>query len=74
MNYCKTCKYWVPYANELPKVHAASDKLKGGFCHNEKITEDFGEYRRDTLVYPYQEGAEHFWTGPEFGCINYVNS
>ncbi|WP_457321608.1 hypothetical protein [Roseateles sp. P5_E11] len=28
-------------------------------------------YKPNALVYPYSEGVEHFWTGPDFGCVNH---
>lgn len=29
-------------------------------------------YHSDALVYPYNEGIDHFWTGPDFGCVHHM--
>lgn len=66
MNTCKTCKHWAKPDSTLPKVMA------GGACVSGKIVEDWdGEYKSDTLVYPYTEGG-YFWTGPDFGCVHHT--
>lgn len=66
MEHCKTCKHWKPCGKSDNK-----ERRKGGHCMNEKkITEDYGRYGPDMLVYPYIEGGD-FWTGPEFGCVHH---
>jgi hypothetical protein len=67
---CRTCKFW-----EKPHSWEAGTDLEllGGYCHNPKIREDNdvseNVFAIDGLVYPYHEGAQHFWTGPIFGCV-----
>jgi len=67
MNHCKTCKHWAPAPDTL---NGRTDAGAGGYCCSDKITENYGRYQRDALVYEYNEGGE-FWVGPEFGCVHH---
>jgi hypothetical protein len=71
MERCKTCKHWVPYETDRQSGSARDNERAGGFCHSDKLTEDFGTHDLDMLVYPYNEGCDAFWTGPEFGCVHH---
>lgn len=64
--YCKDCTHWKP----VPSYYVNQEKLKGGTCLNPLITEDYGDYPENALVYSYLEGGS-FWTGRLFGCINF---
>jgi hypothetical protein len=67
---CKTCQHWqrVPAP---PHQAFTKEYLAGGKCTSEKLTENYEEYRPDTLVYSYHEGGD-FWTGPDFGCVHHL--
>ena len=74
--YCKDCKHWKSYAEvhnqegyEYPAEFAEG---RGGYCHNNLITEDAYNkpYKENALVYSYYEGGS-FWTGAKFGCVNF---
>ena len=71
LNCCEACKHWVSYELEFPNGLSIEKKKEGGYCHNSKLTEDWGEYGEDMLVYPYNEGVEHFWVGKKFGCVHH---
>lgn len=64
MNRCKTCKHWTPEEDRFENV---------GTCYHDKLAEytGRGSCAPDALIYPYDEGAGHFWTGPEFGCVHH---
>lgn len=79
---CSTCLCWTPFMEAHPKIGPptswAGEVVQrevamrvGGICNSPKIGEKNAmEYEPDTLVYPYDEGAE-FWTGPLFGCVHH---
>jgi len=73
MEHCSTCKHWTPYIIKHPNGYAKKDERDGGFCGNDKITEDLGRHNHVMLVYSYNEGGE-FWTGPDFGCVNHTEA
>jgi hypothetical protein len=71
--HCKNCKFWTPYNTKYPNGSGHRGQASGGICHSPKITEDYGsQYMPDMLVYTYSEGGK-FWTGSDFGCINYAD-
>jgi len=67
---CKTCKHWVSYETAMPQG-ARGNERAGGFCYSEKLTENRGTHELDMLVYPYNEGCDAFWVGPDFGCVHH---
>lgn len=71
---CRTCKHWSPENKNYPAGDNRRLEGKGGQCGNEKLRESLGpsSYESDALVYPYYEGAETFWTGPDFGCVHWA--
>lgn len=73
MERCKTCKHWTPENGNYPNRDTRREKGEGGQCSNNKLREEWGfkSYEADALVYPYAEGAETFWAGPEFGCVHH---
>ena len=68
MNTCKTCVHW----NQAIAAAYRGPAESGGFCKQEKITEEYGDssYTNDAMVYSYHEGGS-FWTGPDFGCVHH---
>ena len=59
--------YWTP----CTKDSFPPGRKAGGLCQSDKITEYYGgPYEKNMLIYPYHENG-HFWTGPEFGCVNF---
>jgi len=71
MENCKTCKHWTRYLDRYP-LSSEGEKVAGGLCDSGKMIEEMSknDYGADMLVYLYNEGGE-FWTGPDFGCVNY---
>ena len=64
--YCKDCKHW----NKLQTNYGTSEHQAGGYCLSNSITEDYGVYSENSLVYSYSESGS-FWTGAKFGCVNF---
>lgn len=73
METCKTCKNWKPKNGNFQMADQRRNEGEGGLCSSDKLCENWGptSYQPDALVYPYSEGAEAFWTGPDFGCVHH---
>lgn len=72
METCKTCKHWKPKNGNFPLTDPRRNEGEGGLCSSNKLCEwGPNSYQPDALVYPYSEGSEAFWTGPDFGCVHH---
>jgi len=79
--HCKNCKDWAPYSERYPKSWVDDSVKAGGLCEsshsygsNKLWTEDgFGQNPRGVsdLLHEYDVPGG-FWTGPEFGCVNFI--
>lgn len=77
MKKCKTCTHWRLYAEEFPNGEHQDNEQSGGYCHCDKLVEkpwveEGFICKPDMLIYPYREGCEAFWTGPDFGCVHHT--